>query len=82
MAFEQRELTGSLFKNDKRESDNHPHATGSALIDGVEYWVSAWTKEGAKGKWQSLAFKRKEAKQNIAPQGGSVADMDDDIPFN
>ena len=82
MAFEQRELTGSLFKNDKRESDNHPHATGSALIDGVEYWVSAWTKEGAKGKWQSLAFKRKEAKPNIAPHGGSVAGMDDDIPFN
>ena len=81
MAFEQRELTGSLFKNDKRESDNHPHATGSALIDGVEYWVSAWTKEGQKGKWQSLAFKRKEAKTNIAPQGGSLADMDDDIPF-
>ena len=81
MAFEQRELTGSLFKNDKRENENHPHATGSALIDGVEYWVSAWTKEGTKGKWQSLAFKRKEAKPNIAPRGGSLADMDDDIPF-
>ena len=82
MAFEQRELTGSLFKNDKRESDNHPHATGSALIDGVEYWVSAWTKEGAKGKWQSLAFKRKEAKPNVAPQGGSMADFESDqIPF-
>ncbi len=60
MAYEQKEGTGSLFKNEKREKDTHPHAKGSALIDGVEYWVSAWTKEGAKGRYQSLAFKRKD----------------------
>jgi len=53
------------------------------MIDGVEYWVSAWTKDGAKGKWQSLAFKRKEAAApNAKPGGGgSFDDMDDDIPY-
>jgi hypothetical protein len=61
MAYEQKPDTGTLFKNDKREKDTHPHAKGTALIDGVEYWISAWTKEGAKGKFQSLAFKRKDA---------------------
>ncbi len=61
MAYEQRELSGSLFKNDKREKDTHPHAKGTALIDGVEFWVSAWTKESAKGeRYQSLAFQKKE----------------------
>lgn len=58
--YEQKDFSGSLFKNEKREKDSQPHATGSALIDGVDYWVSAWTKEGPKGRYQSLAFKRKD----------------------
>lgn len=80
MAYELRELSGSLFKNDKKETDSHPNMTGSALIDGVEYWISAWTKEGNKGKWISLAFKQKDAKpqqRKPAPRGRD----DDDIGF-
>ena len=79
MAYEHKDNSGSLFKNDKREKDTHPNATGTCMIDGVEYYVSAWTKEGAKGKWQSLAFKRKEEKrQEKAPSG---PDMESDLPF-
>lgn len=59
--YEKRDMSGTLFRNDKREKDSHPHAQGTAIIDGVEYWVSAWTKDGAKGKFQSLSFKRKDA---------------------
>lgn len=90
MAYEKRDMSGSLFKNDKREKDSHPHATGTAIIDGVEYWVSAWTKDGAKGKFQSLAFKRKderreEIKRDHRDEGGygqQPADFGgDDIPF-
>lgn len=77
--YVRKDNTGSLFKNDTREKDTHPHATGTALIDGVEYWVSAWTKEGAKGKWQSLAFKRKEEKP--AQSRGKPSDADLDVPF-
>lgn len=76
MAYEIRELSGSLFKNEKKTEEKHPQMQGSCLIEGVEYWVSAWTKEGAKGRWQSLAFKRKDAKP------ASIEQMDDDIPFN
>lgn len=60
MAYEHRENTGTLFKNERREKETHPHARGEALIGGVLYEVSAWTKEGAKGRFQSLAFKVKE----------------------
>ena len=67
MAYELKENSGSLFKNERREKDSHPNATGTALIGGVEYWVSAWTKEGAKGKFQSLAFKVKEPKHDERP---------------
>lgn len=80
MAYEQREGSGSLFKNDKKTAENHPNATGSALIGGVEYWVSAWTKTDKNGgKWQSLAFKRKDADKPA--KTGSVAELDNDLPF-
>jgi len=89
MAYEKRDMSGSLFKNDKREKDSHPHATGTAVIDGVEYWVSAWTKDGQKGKFQSLAFKRKDERREEIKQrhvddgyGQQPADFaGDDIPF-
>ena len=84
MPYEMKELSGSLFKNQKKEKDTHPNATGSCLIDGVEYWISAWVKEDKNGnKWQSLAFKRKEEKPAEKPRkGGSFSEMDSDIPFN
>ena len=82
MAFEHREGSGALFKNDKHTSENQqPNARGDALIGGILYEVSAWTKDGAKGRWQSLAFKRKDAKPDSKPAPASVEQMDDDIPF-
>ena len=84
MAFEQKENTGAIFKNDKREKDTHPNMTGTALIGGVEYWVSGWSKEGAKGKWLSLAFKPKEAKHQSKPATPAPDNFDDfesDLPF-
>ena len=79
MAYEIRELSGSLFKNEKKTEEKHPQMQGSCLIEGVEYYVSAWTKEGAKGRWQSLAFKRKDSKPADKPAPAS--DDDDSIPF-
>jgi hypothetical protein len=91
MAFEKKDMSGTLFKNDKREKDTHPNATGTAIINGVEYWISAWTKDGQKGKFQSLAFKpkeerREEIKQDSRrqePERNSYGDLPDDseIPF-
>lgn len=63
MAFELREGQGSLFKNTNRTSDKQPHARGDALIGGVVYEISAWTKEGRKGKFQSLSIKPKGERQ-------------------
>ena len=61
MAWEQRDMQGSLFRNDKREKDTHPNARGSCMINGIEYWIDAWTKKDKNGNpWQSLSFKLKE----------------------
>lgn len=77
MPFEQRDMSGSLFKNDKKETDKHPNAKGSCMIDGVEYWMDAWTKKDKNGNpWQSVSFKRKEQQR-----GPEKSKDDDGIPF-
>jgi hypothetical protein len=88
MAYEQRDNTGTIFRNDRREKDSQPNARGTALIEGVEYEISAWTKQGQKGPFQSLSFKRKEQRQpEAAPRSSSKpvnsygVDDDGDLPF-
>lgn len=75
MAYEQKDMSGSLFKNDK-ESDKHPDYKGSCTINGTQYWMAAWLKEGKNGKWMSFSFKPKEQKD--APK---AKDDDEDPPF-
>lgn len=77
---------GAIWKNERREKDTHPHFTGSATIDGVEYWVSAWKRgDDAREKSPALkfAFKRKEERATEAPRAPTQAEpfADDDIPF-
>ena len=52
---------GVLFKNDRREKDTHPEYNGTINVGGVDYWLSAWVKDGRKGKFFSLSVKAKEA---------------------
>jgi len=87
MAFEQRDNSGSIFVNDKKEKDSHPDRSGKAMIGGVEYYVSGWLKESAGGKkFLSLAFKPvSEAAPKSKPKPAPVSTPDDfddlDVPF-
>lgn len=54
---------GVLFKNDRKDSDKHPDYKGNINVNGVEFWLSAWIKEGQKGKFMSLSIQPKEAQQ-------------------
>lgn len=61
MAFEQKDNSGSLFRNDKKEKDSQPSHTGTALIGGREYRVSAWVKTAKNdSKFFSLSFMPKD----------------------
>jgi len=51
---------GVLFRNDRKESDNHPDYRGQININGREFWLSAWIKTGQKGKFMSLSAKPKD----------------------
>jgi len=81
--FQMKENSGSLFKNDKKEDEKHPDYKGTVLIGGVEYWQSAWVKDGKNGKFFSQSFTPKEAsvKPQIKPQAKLQPSQSDDLPF-
>jgi hypothetical protein len=61
MTNAQRENSGVLFRNDRKQSDKSPDYQGSLNVAGVEYQLSGWIKQGPKAKFMSLAIKPKNA---------------------
>jgi len=81
---------GALFKNTRREKDTHPEYNGSINVDGHDYWISAWVKDGKSGKFFSLSVKRKDGTADrpaqefkaAVKQSFPEARLDDsDVPF-
>ena len=66
--------SGALSKNERKEKDTHPDFAGSVEVDGVEYWISGWKKEGAKGPFISLSFKPKDESKPAAKPKNQDAD--------
>jgi len=69
--YEQKDFSGSIWVNDRKDQDTHPDRTGSAKIDGVGYWVNGWLKKTKDGKpYLSLSFKKKipEAADRSVPR--------------
>ena len=89
MPYEMKDGSGSLFKNQRKETEKHPDYNGSIMINGTEHWLSAWIKEGKNGKFFSVSIgKPKEAKSNFKPRGddempksSGIQDDDMAIPF-
>ena len=77
---QERDSSGVLFKNDKKEQEKHPDYKGSIMVDGTEYWLSAWIKDGKSGKFMGLAVSPKDAQPPASkPLPKNLEDSD--IPF-
>ena len=79
MAFEHKAGTFTLWKNDRKESDNHPDYKGQGKdLDGNDVWVSSWIKTTENGgKFMSCSMQLKQAQQ---PAQAST-DEDNGEPF-
>ena len=76
-----RDNSGVLFRNDKRENEKAPNYKGNITVNGQDFWLSAWIKEGKGGKFMGLALSPKEqqAPQKSSPKSSGFDDMD--MPF-
>jgi len=71
-------MKGVLFKNDKKESDQHPDLKGSMEVNGVEYWLAAWankTKEG--DKYLKLSISPKDEQKAEKPEAAPVEEVEE-----
>jgi hypothetical protein len=89
MAYEPKEGSGALFKNDKGDNPNRPDYRGDIMLGGVLYEVSGWIKpkpSNPQEKFMSLSGKPKQAALAPAPKPQPKAsagfdDIDMDVPF-
>jgi len=82
MAFTvDKEDSGMLFKNDRKEKETHPDYQGQVNIGGTQLRIAAWIKPGKKGKYMSLSFSpvRTEGERPVGTE--APQEFDDDIPF-
>ena len=77
MAYEVRDMSGTLFPEQEKRSEKGPDWTGTVLIRGEKLRIAAWRKEGRGGRtFLSLAFSEPR-------DGGGRSGEDDDgsVPF-
>jgi hypothetical protein len=81
-ANKQHDNCGILFRNNRKESDRHPDFTGTINVNGTEFWLNAWVKQGQKAKFMSLSVMPKDATKSATTNNKSTADdMNDSIGF-
>ena len=58
--MDKKDNSGVLFKSDKTDNERAPHYKGSIMVGGIDYWISAWVKDGKSGKFMGLAVSPKD----------------------
>jgi hypothetical protein len=78
MSYEQKDNTGVLFRNEKREKETQPTHAGQAMVNGEMVKIAAWVNEKNGKKYFSLKFS--EASDAQEPKK-KIEEIDSDIPW-
>jgi hypothetical protein len=91
MATQNKNNSGVLFKNTKKNKENSPDYTGNVTVAGVDYHLAAWIQESKKSnmKYFSFAFTpwselNKKAEKEKPPTKPAEIESDsepDEVPF-
>ena len=76
MAYQHRDGTGALFRNDQKGNERAPRYRGELMINGTPYELAAWIKEGKRGTFFSLSAQVKDKRD-----AGSITARISDVPF-
>jgi len=80
--YVQKDMTGSLWPNDKGDNEKRPDMRGTVTIDGKKYSISGWDSVAQSSGNKYISLKLSDFVEK--PQGSSApapASMDDEIPF-
>ena len=73
---------GSLFKNDKKTTEQMPDYKGQINVNGEEFWLNAWLKTSKQGtKFMSLSISPKDRQVSEPTRKNIPVDDSSDIPF-
>jgi len=84
MSEQKYENRGVLFKNDNKTTETQPLYKGNINVDGQDYWLSAWVKQGQRGSFMTLAVTKKDDDYQPKPKAEPPVDEHGnlaDIPF-
>lgn len=89
--YQQRDNSGSLFINQRKEKEQHPDFTGKIKIgadlldkikEGQELQISGWKKKTKNGDiWLSLSVQAVRKKEESAPRQQQAQLDDSEAPF-
>lgn len=86
MAYVQKEMTGTLFVNDRKETKKHPDFTGTITIKGGQQLnIAGWksqTKAGKKILSLRLEYPRSASPKEYDPSNEGRAPKEEYDPFN
>jgi len=85
MESEKKDNRGSIFKNSFKYNPKQPDMTGKALINGVEYRISAWENMTITGNvYLSMSFQTEEEFQSHIDKNKQENEIDynsEHLPF-
>jgi hypothetical protein len=78
MEKKQYDNSGILFRVDEKNNDKDRDYRGELTVNGADFWLSGWIKQGKNGKFLGLSVK---PKNETAGTSKAKPEFDDQIPF-